>query len=347
LLWNEKYNNRAMPWKGETDAYKIWLSEVILQQTRVEQGWEYYNRFVAKFPTINQLAHASDQEVFKLWEGLGYYSRCRNLLLTARKITYEFAGKFPQNHHEIIALPGIGPYTAAAISSFAFNLPFAVVDGNVIRVLARYFGIYADPTTGTGKKEFASLAQDLLDKQLPGIYNQAIMDFGATICKPQSPLCDQCLLRRKCIAFQEDQVGQLPVKSLKKPKKQRWFHYFIQNEANTVLIRKRLGRDIWQNLHEFPMLETNAAMDFLEIAKLPGIFHSCTQKNLLYESPIYRQELTHQTIHARFYIMEDITPALAGEYMRVPISELRHYAFPVVINRFMTAREYPGLHLIP
>ena len=332
-----------MPWKGEKDAYKIWLSEVILQQTRVEQGWEYYNRFVAKFPTINLLAHASDQEVFKLWEGLGYYSRCRNLLQTARKITYEYEGKFPQNHHEIIGLPGIGPYTAAAIASFAFNLPYAVVDGNVIRVLARFFGLNTDPSTSQGKKEFAALAQELLDTGKPGMYNQAIMDFGATVCKPQNPLCDQCPLQKKCTAFQQDMISQLPVKSVKKPKKQRWFHYFIQPTGNSMLIRKRTGRDIWQNLHEFPVMETDSDVLIPDAGQLPAFIHSFSKENLRFVSGIYRQELTHQTIYAKFYILEGASLSLPDEYFPVAISELRHYAFPVVINRFMTS----GQQLIP
>jgi len=213
------YNNRAMPWKGEKDAYKIWLSEIILQQTRVEQGWDYYNRFIERFPQIQLLADAKDEEVFKLWEGLGYYSRCKNLLATARFITQEKRGIFPSAYKDILHLKGVGPYTAAAIASFAFNLPHAVVDGNVSRVLSRFFGIATPIDSTAGKQEFTALAQALLDQQSPGIYNQAIMDFGATICKPQLPLCADCPLQAECTAFQTGKISDLPVKEKKLQKK--------------------------------------------------------------------------------------------------------------------------------
>src|SRR5579859_1431456 len=189
LGWNSSGNFREMPWKGEKDPYKVWLSEVILQQTRVQQGWAYYEKFINAFPTIKDLAAALEQKVFKLWEGLGYYSRCRNLIATARKISDEYNGRFPHTYEEILALKGVGPYTAAAIASFAYNLPHAVVDGNVVRVLARFFGITTAADTTSGKKQFAELATALLDPSQAGIYNQAIMDFGATVCTPRNPQC--------------------------------------------------------------------------------------------------------------------------------------------------------------
>jgi A/G-specific adenine glycosylase len=188
MKWNQSSNNRAMPWKGEKDPYKIWLSEIILQQTRVEQGLGYYERFVKKFPTIKHLAKAPEQEVFKLWEGLGYYTRCKNLIATATFISKEKKGKFPDDYESILSLKGVGPYTAAAIASFAYNLPHAVIDGNVFRVLSRYFGISTPVDTAAGKKMYALLAKELLDKDEPGLYNQAIMDFGAVVCKPLQPL---------------------------------------------------------------------------------------------------------------------------------------------------------------
>jgi A/G-specific adenine glycosylase len=195
LHWNSTQNNRQMPWKGEKDPFKIWLSEIILQQTRVDQGRAYYDRFVSTFPNIKKLASASEKKVFKLWEGLGYYSRCKNLIATARFITKEKQGKFPETYEEILSLKGIGPYTAAAIASFAFNLPHAVVDGNVFRVLSRFFGIDIPVDNSNGKKIFSKLAESLLNSRQPGIYNQAIMDFGAVICKPQNPLCLSCPLK--------------------------------------------------------------------------------------------------------------------------------------------------------
>jgi A/G-specific adenine glycosylase len=195
LHWHSKDNTRDMPWKGEKDPYKIWLSEIILQQTRVEQGLSYYRRFVDAFPTISALATANETKVFKLWEGLGYYSRCKNLIATAKKINNEFGAVFPDQYQDILQLKGVGPYTAAAIASFAFDLPHAVLDGNVFRVLARYFGVAIPIDSTRGRHYFTQLANQLLDKRRPGIYNQALMDFGALVCKPQSPLCRQCPLK--------------------------------------------------------------------------------------------------------------------------------------------------------
>ena len=196
MEWHTKYNNRKMPWKGVKDPYKIWLSEVILQQTRVDQGMAYYERFVQNYPSIKDLAAAKDEAVFKLWEGLGYYNRCKNLLYTARLITNTYGGKFPSAYEEIIALKGVGPYTAAAIASFAFNKPFAVVDGNVFRVLSRLFAIDSAIDSSIGKQKFTALAQEVLDKENAGLYNQAIMDFGATVCKPINPHCNTCHLQK-------------------------------------------------------------------------------------------------------------------------------------------------------
>ena len=201
LKWNNTDNKREMPWKGEKDPYKIWLSEIILQQTRVDQGLAYYNEFVKTFPTVRDLAKAPETKVFKLWEGLGYYTRCKNLLATAKIIHESLNGKFPDEYEAILALKGIGPYTAAAIGSFGFNLPHAVVDGNVFRVLARYFGIAVPTDSTAGKKMFTALANELLDKDQPGIYNQALMDFGAVICKPQLPLCATCALKKTLQSF--------------------------------------------------------------------------------------------------------------------------------------------------
>ena len=212
LKWHKRKNSRTMPWKGEKDPYRIWLSEVILQQTRVDQGWSYYEKFITAFPTIHDLAVAPEQQVFKLWEGLGYYSRCRNLIATAKKIDTEYKGEFPSTYEEILALKGIGPYTAAAISSFAFRLPHAVVDGNVTRVLARYFGEKTPIDTTAGKRLFTELAGNLLDKEHPDVYNQAIMDFGATVCLPRNPLCTDCIQRDDCQARINELTTQLPVK---------------------------------------------------------------------------------------------------------------------------------------
>jgi A/G-specific adenine glycosylase len=212
MKWHKQHNSREMPWKGEKDPYKIWLSEIILQQTRVAQGWQYYTNFITRYPTIGQLAKAPDQEVFKLWEGLGYYNRCKNLLFTARQIVNEKNSIFPNQYEDLLALKGVGPYTAAAIASFAYNLPYAVVDGNVFRVLSRYFGIDDPIDSAKGKQVFTELAGKVLWKKEAGLYNQAIMDFGATVCKPFAPACSICPLQKYCRAFKEGRVNQLPVK---------------------------------------------------------------------------------------------------------------------------------------
>src|ERR1700743_2600318 len=246
LKWHIGKNNRIMPWKGEKNPYKIWLSEVILQQTRVEQGRSYYEKFVETFPTIHDLATAPEQKVFKLWEGLGYYSRCRNLIATAKRIDTEYKGVFPSTYEEILGLKGIGPYTAAAISSFAFGLPHAVVDGNVTRVLARCFGISTPVDTMAGRRQFTKLADELLETSRPGVYNQAIMDFGATVCTPRNPQCSSCLQRPACVAWQKGLTEQFPVKQKAPLKRQRCFYYFVvEAPGGKTYIRQRTEKDIW------------------------------------------------------------------------------------------------------
>lgn len=321
-----------MPWKGEKDPYKIWLSEIILQQTRVEQGWAYYEKFVKAFPTVTHLAKTPEQQVFKLWEGLGYYTRCKNLIATARYISVNCKGIFPNNYDDIIQLKGIGPYTAAAIASFAFNLPYAVVDGNVFRVLSRYFGISATIDSNEGKKIFNQLANELLHKKFPGLYNQAIMDFGAVICKPLQPNCTECLLRKDCVAFQKNQVETLPVKEKKLQKQTRWFHYFVVQADKEVLIGKRTGKGIWENLHEFVLYESKKPMP-ADIKKYEQFFKrewkvaKCSVKSISEE---LRQQLTHQTIVGRFIEIEvdkSNMPVLKG-YNWVKAGQLKLRAFP-------------------
>ncbi len=332
-----------MPWKGEKDPYKIWLSEVILQQTRVEQGWAYYEKFVAAYPTIQQLAAASDEAVFKLWEGLGYYNRCRNLLFTARYITENMGGNFPADYDSILALKGVGPYTAAAIASFAFNLPYAVVDGNVFRVLSRCFGIDTAIDSAEGRKIFSKLAEDVLDKKQPGLYNQAIMDFGATVCKPAMPLCGKCPLQQVCFAWHSGRVNHLPVKEKVLQKKNRWFTYFLFACQGKMLVSKRTGNDIWQSLHEPYLLETEEKpawdketvftwlKDQLDIAKA----------RLVHVSPVFNQQLTHQNIKAQFIKIEltAIPPSLQP-YMWVTPVEAAKLAFPKIINSYFETTSF-------
>lgn len=254
LHWHTHSNTREMPWKGEKDPYKIWLSEIILQQTRVEQGLAYYNKFTQAYPTVFDLAKAKDQTVFKLWEGLGYYNRCRNLLATAREIVKTFDGKFPNDYETLLTLKGVGPYTAAAIASFAFNAPHAVLDGNVYRVIARYQGIDVPTDTTAGKKIFETRAAALLDKKRAGLYNQAIMDFGATVCKPLAPTCNNCPLQKTCVAHATAQVNQLPIKEKQLIKKERRFYYFLLQVQDEIWVTERKHKDIWQGLFEFYLL---------------------------------------------------------------------------------------------
>jgi A/G-specific adenine glycosylase len=339
LKWHKSTNTRSMPWKGEKDPYKIWLSEVILQQTRVEQGWAYYINFLKAFPTVEDLARAPEQQVFKLWEGLGYYSRCRNLIETAKKIVSDYHGKFPATYDAIRELKGVGPYTAAAIASFAFGLPHAVVDGNVVRVLARYFGISTPIDTTAGKKMYAELAGSLLYRTDPGIYNQAIMDFGATVCKPQNPICSSCIQKADCQAFQHNWVDQLPVKEKSILKRKRWMYFFIiETPDEKVYIRQRKEKDIWEDLFEFVLWETDQPIYQTDLLESPFARELFGQSSLTVRhiSNIYRQELTHQSIQGQFITirLKKPLPALKN-YLLVDKQKLSEYAFPKFINAWL------------
>ena len=341
LRWNKEKNTRQMPWKGEKDPYKIWLSEIILQQTRVEQGLNYYNNFIKTFPDIHKLAKAADEKVFKLWEGLGYYSRCRNLLVTARYISKELNGKFPDNYEDIRKLKGVGPYTAAAISSFAFNLPYAVVDGNVFRVLARIYGITIPIDSTDGKKYFATLADNLLDKKQPGFYNQAIMDFGAVVCKPVAPLCLNCGFKKFCSAFINNKINELPVKEKKISIKKRWFYYLVLEYKNEIAVRQRIEKDIWQDLYEFPLIEADKEMDkknILKQAEKNKWVHK-GKYELLAVSPLFKQQLSHQLIAGQFIKLKlkgKHDPAI--NWIWVTKSRIGKFAFPRFINQYLNEK---------
>lgn len=338
LAWNELHNDRSMPWKKEKDPYRIWLSEIILQQTRVEQGRPYYERFIAAYPVITDLAAAPEEEVFRLWQGLGYYARCKNMLAAARTVAQQHQGKFPDTYEGIAALKGVGAYTAAAIASFAYNLPHAVLDGNVYRVLARFFGIDTPTDTTAGKKLFTQLAQDVLPGQQAGTYNQAIMDFGAVVCKPQTPLCKSCRLSSQCEAFQKGLTDLVPVKSKKLRIKKRYFYYLLLGKGSLRYVRKRTGKDIWQNLHEFPMIETPAPVTEAELLALPAFRALAGPGNLRIESasPEKKQQLTHQTIHARFLRIGPENEVLPPEGFRaVSAAGLDRLAFPKIIVDFL------------
>lgn len=337
LRWNKTKNNRKMPWKGEKNPYRIWLSEIILQQTRVEQGLGYYERFIKTFPDIHTLANAPAEKVFKLWEGLGYYSRCRNLIAAANYISKEKKGNFPDTYQEILALKGVGPYTAAAISSFAFNLPHAVVDGNVFRVLARIFGIYTPLDSTEGKKLFTQLANELLDNKNAGVYNQAIMDFGAVVCKPLSPLCGECVFNKECYAFLNGEIAKLPVKEKKIKIKTRWFYYLVIQKGKQVMIQQRTGKDIWQNLYEFPMIEAEKEEKLSNIliqAENAGILKSGSYiyKNV---SAVASQQLSHQLIKSVFITIKLKSQAGIKNKEWITKEKFDAYAFPLSVKKYI------------
>lgn len=351
LAWAAGHS-RPMPWKGERDPYRIWLSEIMLQQTRVEQGLPYYEKFVAAYPTVRDLADAPEDELFKLWEGLGYYSRARNLHHTAKHIAYELQGHFPDTYDTIRALKGVGDYTAAAIASFAYDLPHAVLDGNVYRVLARFFGIATPTDTPAAKKEFTRLANAVLDPERPGAFNQAIMDFGATHCTPQQPKCPICPLQTECIAYREGKVHEWPLKSKSPAKKERFFCYAVFNAGGDTFVRKRSEKDIWRGLFDFPALEWTARPDLpegrpaLETWLRDQFFpvDGAPEFSVTHISKPYRQTLTHRQVTAVFVhidlpdtLPEHIlaAPPFAGT-LRISHSDLKkNIAVPRLIDWYL------------
>lgn len=334
-------HQRPLPWKGIKNPYHIWLSEIILQQTRVEQGMPYYHRFVESYPTVKDLAKAPEDEVMKKWEGLGYYSRARNLHATSKYIANELNGIFPSDYESILALKGVGPYTAAAISSFAFDLAHAVVDGNVYRVLARVFGIKNAIDSTQGKKLFNALAQELLDKKKPADYNQAIMDFGATHCTPKSPTCVKCLMKTYCYAFQNQSIQQYPYKAKKIKRRQRIFNFLVINSGEEVYIEKRIGKDIWKNLYQFPMIESTALIqqfDQLKKEVKANENFAFAKFQLIKKSKPFKQQLTHQEIIACFWELQIGKDNVLknSNYTLVLRQNLSKFAFPKIIDLYLS-----------
>ena len=344
LTWNSTQNKRLMPWKGIRDPYKIWLSEIILQQTRVDQGMAYYKAFVKRFPTVKALAEADEGEVYKLWEGLGYYSRCRNLLHTAKVVIEKHKGQFPNTFEGLLSLKGIGVYTASAIGSFAYDLPRAVVDGNVLRVLSRVFGITHPIDQKDGRAYFDKLAQELIDSKKPAIYNQAIMDFGATICTPQKPLCASCPFKKQCVAFNQHNVFSFPVKSPKKKPRDRWFFYLVLKHKNSYLIGKREGKGIWQNLHEFILKEHDEKAMDTQLSKLSfwGMDRFSFKTSNIELSAEITHHLTHQTIHTKFIKMTIDKKIKKERYRWIDSSAFHDYAFPRLITRYLESISSEG-----
>ena len=333
-------NKRDLPWRNTGDAYLIWLSEIILQQTRVDQGMAYYLKFASEFPTVADLAEADTDKVMKLWQGLGYYSRARNLHAAAKMVHSEHKGTFPSDYEQILSLKGVGEYTAAAIASFAFNQPHAVVDGNVYRVLARVFGIETPIDSTQGKKEFSALANELLDKKDPGTHNQAIMEFGAMLCRPVNPDCPVCPLKYQCYAFAKKVVAELPVKAKKTKVRDRFFNYIVLSNKGTTAINRRTAKDIWINLYDFPLVETEKELteeSFLSSAEWKS-FIGKNKYAIRSASPYYKHILSHQRIYARFWEIE--SPAALEKIIPpgaiiIKQEDIEKYAVPRLIELYL------------
>ena len=332
-------HKRDLPWRNTRDAYVIWLSEIILQQTRVEQGLPYFNRFLAQYPTISDFAAATEAQILRLWQGLGYYSRGRNMLFTAQQINSLHNGIFPVQYSQLIKLKGIGDYTAAAISSFSAGEGKAVLDGNVFRVLARYFGIDTPINSTAGKKEFSLLAQSLVEDQDASIYNQAIMEFGALQCKPKSPDCPACPLQTSCYAHQNNLVNTLPVKLKKGIKKDRYFNYFICANDENILVNHRMPGDIWQHLYDFPLIETKEATDLTDPDFLAQVKNNFGENVLITPDLKMKHILTHQIIYVQFFDLDNyiINFNHNTNIKWVPWSDIDALPQPKVITSFLNS----------
>ncbi|MDR0294699.1 MAG: A/G-specific adenine glycosylase [Prevotellaceae bacterium] len=339
LLHWFKNNQRDLPWKHTVDPYKIWLSEVILQQTRIEQGYDYYLRFAKQYPTVQALAAASVDEVLKLWQGLGYYSRARNLHYTAQLVVNKLKGKFPRTYEKLLTLKGIGEYTAAAIASFAYNEAVPALDGNGYRVLSRFFGVETPIDTTVGKKEIYALAKEILPSKEVGRFNQALMDFGALMCTPKNAQCADCPLSTACFAFNYDKIAALPVKSKKVVVRSRYFHYFIVSDGHNTYLHKRMGNDIWEALYEFPLIETltEVEAEYITEEQLFKSFFGKYSPIIIRHSLLIKHQLTHQSLLARFYAVKlnTMPEQLGKDFRKIPIAQLEQYSIPRLIDAFL------------
>ena len=328
-------NKRDLPWRNTTNPYPIWLSEIMLQQTRVAQGMPYFLSFTTAFPTVFDLAKANEEKVLKLWQGLGYYSRARNLHKTAQYIATELNGIFPDNYIDLLKLKGVGEYTAAAIASFAYNEVVPVVDGNVFRVLSRYFDVETDIAQASSKKEFAALAFEVMPKDNPATFNQAIMEFGALQCVPKSPNCGICVFNESCAALQKNKVDQLPVKSKKLKVRNRFFNYLVVADENeNTIIQKRTSKGIWHNLYEFPLLETEKEenFDFVSEQIQNEYFKENTISSILEtNNKSIVHKLSHQHLHIKFWNVKIKGTIENG----IDVETMKTFPFPIVIHNFI------------
>lgn len=331
-----RQNKRNLPWREDRNPYKIWLSEIILQQTRVEQGRSYYLKFIEHYPSVDDLHAASEEEVLHLWQGLGYYSRARNLKFAASQLVQDYNSKFPSTRKELLQLKGVGQYTAAAIASIAFDAPHAVVDGNVYRVLSRLFEDSTPIDTPSGQKHFQEIANELLDRDNPGDYNQAIMELGALVCSPKSPKCDQCPVLELCGAGRKQTWDKFPVKSKKIKVKKRNLHFLIAIDKDNILIQKRTHQDIWKNLYQFPLAEVSTSKEAKHYFKKQFSLTRVPQK--IYDT---QHKLTHQHLNIRFYLTDevDMQNPPNQELKMIPIDTIENYPFPIVIKNFINSSE--------
>ena len=329
ISWYEDHK-RDLPWRGETDPYKIWVSEIVLQQTRVQQGWDYYLRFIDNFPNVKALAEADEERVLKVWQGLGYYSRARNMHAAAREIMSKHQGKFPDTYDKILSLKGIGAYTAAAISSIAFGLPYPAVDGNVIRIVSRIFGVCDDVSQPAVVKKITTICETQIDSKQPGIFNQAAMDFGAMHCTPKNPQCEECPFHSECYAYKNNLTDILPIKKKKAEQKHRYFHYTVYLSDNNTIIEKRSGRDIWKNMYQFPLTETGS--------------------NDFAGTPVFstRETLSHQIIHAHFYVQNvKKLPKPSENQTIIDFDDIDKYPMPKIMTMFLRgiSEDHAYLHV--
>lgn len=336
VAWYLK-NKRDLPWRGTTNPYVIWLSEIILQQTRVEQGLPYFNKFLENFPDVEAFANASEEKVLKLWQGLGYYSRGRNMLFTAKYVMQHYHGNFPTAYIDLIKLKGVGEYTAAAISSFSSNEKKAVVDGNVYRVLARYFGIEEPINSSLGQKMFANLAQELIDGQEPSVYNQAMMEFGALHCKPKSPKCPTCPVKSGCVALRDKKVDILPVKLKKIKIRKRWFNYFVGKTDDEILAKQRKPGDVWQHLYDFPLIETDGTEFESSLEFAENVKNMFGEQVVIKPLETKKHILTHQIIYVQFFAIDNyiVNFNQHTEIKSVKIDDFKHLPHPKIIGDFI------------
>ncbi|WP_421806536.1 A/G-specific adenine glycosylase [Flagellimonas sp.] len=333
LNWYREHQ-RDLPWRQTRDPYRVWLSEIILQQTRVAQGMPYYLSFVETFPTVYDLAEAPEEQVLKLWQGLGYYSRARNLHTTAKMVVTEFDGQFPHTYEELKTLKGVGDYTASAIASFCFDVPEPVVDGNVYRVLSRYFGVDIPINSTEGITYFKELAREVMDAENIRDYNQGIMEFGAIQCAPKKPYCQLCPLQESCVALKENKVDILPIKLNKTKVRNRYFNYLVwlDGNGNTVL-EQRKGKGIWQNLYQFPLLETDGPLEDAEIEEKMKVNHTTVEIETLslYNNEPIVHKLSHQHLHTQFWILKTSHILEEG----IPWKKIHDFPVPVLIADFI------------